>query len=193
MLAANKHKTGNSDVSISGQKSALIQGIPTTVGHKIGESQVQSSGANVFALPRKIPILSSDMAAQMNPQVDPNTLGEPLGTETIQQPFSLSTFAVPILDASMEPKFERSHVVVIIDPSRQAKPGSYVLAKTRAGEAIFRKYKELGIDDKGLPIFELVPLNDDFATLHSDRDGLAIIGEMAAFTYYVDEWHPASA
>lgn len=129
----------------------------------------------------------------MSTQVDPNTLGEPLGTETIHQPFSLETFAVPIQDASMEPRFERGHVVVIIDPARSPKPGSYVLARTRAGEAIFRKYRELGIDQEGQPIFELAPLNDDFATLHSERDGLTIIGGMAAFTSYVDEWHPTGA
>jgi transcriptional regulator with XRE-family HTH domain len=192
MLPASKHKTSTNDASITGHKTPMIREMLTEAGHTIGKSQVISGSANVLPLPRKIPVLSFEMAAQMSTQVDPFTLGEPLGTETIHQPFSLSTFAVPIVDASMEPRFERGHAVVIIDPARPPRPGSFVLARTRAGDAIFRKYRELGLDERGAPTFELVPMNDDFATLHSERDGLTVIGEMAAFTYYVDEWRPTA-
>jgi SOS-response transcriptional repressor LexA len=127
------------------------------------------------------------MAAQMTPQMDPNTLGEPLGKETISKPLSLATFAVPVKDRSMAPQFEPGREVLIIDPEWTPKPTKLVLARTRNGDLVFRRYREVGLNDDGVMVFELVPANSDFATLHSERDNLTIIGVMAGYTHYEQE------
>jgi SOS-response transcriptional repressor LexA len=75
----------------------------------------------------------------------------------------------------MLPRFEEDDVV-IIDPMQQPIPGSFVVAKNTDEEATFKKYRALGVDEYGNDVFELVPLNDDFATLHSERDHLRIVG-----------------
>lgn len=183
----NKHKTSASDASISTPKVPVTKQLPTNGSHRITGNYPEPEGANVLPMPRKVPILSYEMAAQMTPLVDPNTLGEPLGTETIQKPLSLATFAVPIRDASMAPQFEPGREVVIIDPAWAPKPGKLVLARMRTGEVIFRKYREIGLNEAGVMVFELAPHNTDFATLHSERDGLTIIGVMAAYTHYEQE------
>lgn len=190
MRESPKHKTSADDASIRGEKTPLLREIPTQRRLKIWETSVQF-GANVLPLPRTIPVLSYEMAAQMTPQTDPNTIGAPIGTVTIHQPMSGAAFAVLIHDAAMEPKFDRLHVVVTIDPARAPKPGDIVLGRIRGGSSVVRKYKELGLDERGKMTFELVPLNSDFATLHSERDGLEVIGAMASFTHYVDEWAPS--
>ena len=42
-----------------------------------------------------------------------------------------------------------------------------MVAKNHQAEATFKKYRPRGIDADGKPIFELVPLNDDYATICS--------------------------
>lgn len=185
MLETAKHKIGTEDASIRSPKSGLIKDSPTSRSHRIGELSVESDDANV--LPRDIPILSYEKAGQMTPLVDPWTHDESLGKVTINKPYSLSTFAIPIRDASMHPRFEEGLDFPIIDPARPAAPGKCVLARTRTGETVFRKYREIGMNERGEMVFELAPVNDDFATLHSERDGLVIIGRMVAYTHYEEE------
>lgn len=187
MLGISKHKTSASDVSISGQKGHLIKDSLTTRSHRIGGGPTGSADANVLQPLREIPILTSEQATKMTALIDPNTLGEPLGRITIHKESSPSTFAIPIEDSSMEPTFERGRVVVIIDPERPPAPGKYVFARTRSGDGVFRKYREIGLNERGIMTFELIPLNNDYATLHSDRDGLEIIGRMRAHTHYDED------
>jgi SOS-response transcriptional repressor LexA len=181
MLDPAKHKTSAPDASISNPNTGLFKDFPATRSHRMGES---SAGTDENVLPRDVPILSYEKASQMSAVVDPWSLGEPLGRETIHKPFSAATFAVPIMDASMHPKFEEGRDFPIIDPARLPVPGKFVLARNRPGGVVFRKYRELGMNEHGDMAFELVPLNDDFATLHSERDGLIVIGTMVAYTHY---------
>ncbi|KAJ8740021.1 helix-turn-helix domain-containing protein [Aeromonas veronii] len=78
---------------------------------------------------------------------------------------------------SMTPFFNEGDLV-IIDPDEQPRPGDYVVAKNGGEEATFKKYRPRGIDENGKEVFELVPLNDDYPTMHSDRQPIEIIGVM---------------
>lgn len=77
----------------------------------------------------------------------------------------------------MLPEF-RSGDRVLIDPEVSPRPGDFVAAKNSHEEATFKKYRVRGVDDRGNQIFELVPLNEDFETLYSDQQRLAVIGVM---------------
>ena len=78
---------------------------------------------------------------------------------------------------SMNPVFNEGDLV-IIDPDESPRPGDYVVAKNGGEEATFKKYRPRGIDENGQEVFELVPLNDDYPTMHSDRQHIEIIGVM---------------
>ena len=86
-------------------------------------------------------------------------------------------FGLWIRGRSMTPMFNEGDLV-IIDPDEQPRPGDYVVAKNGSEEATFKKYRPRGIDESGQEVFELVPLNDDFPTMHSDRQHIEIIGVM---------------
>ncbi|MHC6657390.1 LexA family protein [Aeromonas salmonicida] len=78
---------------------------------------------------------------------------------------------------SMLPQFKEGHLI-IVDPDEAPQPGDYVVAKNGSNEATFKKYRPRGIDENGKEVFELVPLNDDYPTMHSDRQHIQIIGVM---------------
>jgi SOS-response transcriptional repressor LexA len=78
---------------------------------------------------------------------------------------------------SMVPLFKEGDLI-IVDPDEGPQPGDYVVAKNGSDEATFKKYRPRGIDENGQEVFELVPLNDDYPTMHSDRQHIQIIGVM---------------
>lgn len=78
---------------------------------------------------------------------------------------------------SMAPQFNEGDLV-IVDPDEQPRPGDFVVAKNGCDEATFKKYRPRGIDEHGQEVFELVPLNDDYPPMYSDRQHIEIIGVM---------------
>ncbi|XEI34702.1 helix-turn-helix domain-containing protein [Aeromonas veronii] len=78
---------------------------------------------------------------------------------------------------SMAPQFNEGDLV-IVDPDEQPRPGDFVVAKNGSNEATFKKYRPRGIDEHGQEVFELVPLNDDYPPMYSDRQQIEIIGVM---------------
>ena len=86
-------------------------------------------------------------------------------------------FGLWIRGRSMNPVFNEGDLV-IIDPDESPRPGDYVVAKNGSEEATFKKYRPRGIDENGQEVFELVPLNEDYPTMHSDRQHIEIIGVM---------------
>lgn len=78
---------------------------------------------------------------------------------------------------SMTPFFNEGDLI-IVDPDEAPRPGDYVVAKNGSEEATFKKYRPRGIDENGQEVFELVPLNDDYPPMHSDRQHIEIIGVM---------------
>lgn len=86
-------------------------------------------------------------------------------------------FALTIRGESMLPEF-REDDIVIIDPGVFPGPGDFVVASNDQHEATFKKYRPRGVDANGETVIELVPLNDDFPILRSDRSPFRIIGTM---------------
>ncbi|EKB12684.1 TPA: helix-turn-helix domain-containing protein [Aeromonas veronii] len=84
---------------------------------------------------------------------------------------------------SMLPQFKEGDLI-IVDPDESPQPGDYVVAKNGSDEATFKKYRPRGIDESGKEVFELVPLNDDYPTMHSDRQHIQIIGVMVEHRSY---------
>lgn len=84
---------------------------------------------------------------------------------------------------SMLPQFKEGDLI-IVDPDESPQPGDYVVAKNGSDEATFKKYRPRGIDESGQEVFELVPLNDDYPTMHSDRQHIQIIGVMVEHRSY---------
>lgn len=86
-------------------------------------------------------------------------------------------FAIELKGHSMEPEFVEGDIV-LIDPDDPPHPGDFVVAKNGEEAATFKKYRPRGIGDNGHEVFELVPLNEDFPTMRSDRQHIQIIGTM---------------
>lgn len=86
-------------------------------------------------------------------------------------------FGLWISGNSMTPFFNEGDLV-IIDPDESPRPGDYVVAMHDREEATFKKYRPRGIDENGQDVFELAPLNEDYPTMHSDRQHIDIIGVM---------------
>jgi SOS-response transcriptional repressor LexA len=171
------HKSSVGDVPINAPKVVLIVKSAHTNEHTITEKKPSAYG-NVERIAmghREIPVISYVQAGMMTEALDPFSLGEGFETITVGFPCSEHTFALRLKGKSMLPKFEEDDVIVV-DPLEQPTPGSFVVAKNTEEEATFKKYKALGVDEYGNAVFELVPLNDDFATLHSVRDHLHIVG-----------------
>jgi SOS-response transcriptional repressor LexA len=93
------------------------------------------------------------------------------------------TFALRITGNSMEPEF-REGDIVIIDPDVRPNAGDYVVAKNHEEAATFKKYRPRGINEAGHEVFELVPLNEDYAPMRSDLQPILIIGTMVEHTRY---------
>ena len=91
------------------------------------------------------------------------------------------TFALKVMGDSMEPEF-REGDVIFVDPDKEPKAGSYVVAKNHEEEATFKKYRSRGKDAEGREVFELVPLNENYATLRSDQEPITIIGVVVEHT-----------
>lgn len=83
----------------------------------------------------------------------------------------------------MEPEF-REHDIVVIDPDVRPNPGDYVVARNHEEAATFKKYRPRGLDAGGQEIFELVPLNEDYAVMRSDQQPIQIIGTMVEHTRF---------
>lgn len=129
----------------------------------------------VEARGRRVPVISYVQAGLMVEVIDPFTLGGGFEIIEVTIPCSARTFALRIRGNSMEPRFYEGDIA-IIDPEINPKPGQFVVAKNTSEEATFKKYRPRGMDARGNDIFELVPMNDDYPTLHSERDHLHIIG-----------------
>lgn len=132
---------------------------------------------------RKIPIISYVQAGIWRDIVDTYPVGHSDETVSAKAEYGLHTFALRIQGNSMEPEFKEGDIVVI-DPDVVPRPGDYVVAKNHAEEATFKKYRPRGISETGEEVFELVPLNDDYAIMRSDTQPIKIIGTMVESTRF---------
>lgn len=87
-------------------------------------------------------------------------------------------FSLKVEGLSMSPTFMPGDEL-IVDGSLEAKPGSLVIAQEiqhGVARTTFKKYRVIGVNEFGVDIIELVPLNPDFPTLNSLQIDIAIIG-----------------
>lgn len=180
------HEARHSGAAISAPKGSLIKGMPQKFGNNISADETKIDVRNVVPAPRDqryIPVISYVQAGMMTEAVDPFALGDGLETILTDLDLSAQAFALVIEGPSMLPEFNEGDKV-IIDPACAPRPGDFVVARNRADEATFMKYRPRGTGETGQMVFELVPLNDDFPTLHSERDHLRLIGVMIEHRKY---------
>ncbi|RUT37729.1 LexA family protein [Acinetobacter baumannii] len=104
----------------------------------------------------------------------------PLGTTwtTYQGARPECVFSLKVEDLSMAPEF-MSGDEIVVDGALEAKPGSLVIAQEvqhGVARTTFKKYRVIGVNEFGVDIIELVPLNPDFPTLNSTQIEISIIG-----------------
>ena len=127
---------------------------------------------------RKIPLLDFVQAGQWREVVYDglNAKGESYTTHMGSDPKAV--FSLEIDGESMAPEFHTGDVVVV-DASLAPNPGSLVIAqevKQGIASTTFKRYKVIGVNDYGVDIIELVPLNKDFPTYNSTQIEISIIG-----------------
>ena len=131
---------------------------------------MEFSGASLASQDtRMLPLVSMVQAGLGRDIVDAYPRGqgqEAIGVDAeLAKQLSRVAFALKIEGDSMSPEFQPDDVV-IIDPEVAPLPGDYVVAKLDGdSRATFKKYRNRGTAANGTPIFELVPLNVDYATI----------------------------
>ena len=141
-----------------------------------------SYGLTLYPDKRGIPIISWVQAGTWREIVDSFPLGGADDYILAHNSHGPHTFAVRIVGNSMEPEF-REHDIVVIDPDVMPNPGDYVVARNHEEAATFKKYRPRGIVD-GQEVFELVPLNEDYAVMRSNEQPIQIIGTMVEHTRF---------
>ena len=126
---------------------------------------------------RPYPVISYIQAGLLSEIKDPYPPGAGHDVEYGDDDASPWAFFLEIEGESMLPEF-RPGDRVRIDPEVAPSPGDFVVARNTREEATFKKYRVRGIDANGNEIFDLVPLNDNYPTLHSDEMQLHVIGTM---------------
>lgn len=108
----------------------------------------------------------------------------PLGTSwtTYESARPECVFSLKVEGKSMTPEFQPGDEIVV-DSSLEARPGALVIAQeVQHGQArtTFKKYRVIGVNEFGVDVIELVPLNPDFPTLNSNQIDISIIGVVVA-------------
>ncbi|AWV87083.1 LexA family transcriptional repressor [Acinetobacter radioresistens] len=89
-----------------------------------------------------------------------------------------AVFSLEVDGMSMAPDYLPGDEIVV-DAARAPIPGSLVVAQEiQHGAALttFKKYRVIGVNEHGVDIIELVPLNPDFPTYNSMQIEISIIG-----------------
>lgn len=108
----------------------------------------------------------------------------PLGTSwtTYEGARPECVFSLKVEGLSMAPEFIPGDELVV-DGSLDPKPGSLVIAQEiqhGLARTTFKKYRVIGVNEYGVDVIELVPLNPDFPTLNSNQIEISIIGVVVA-------------
>ena len=156
-----------------------------------GEGEMLPTGgrvepSNVTPAPigtRRVPLISYVQAGCWTEATDPATVGDGFEYLLTDLELSGSAFALQIEGESMLPQF-RPGDRVIVDPEICPQPGDFVVAMNGGHEATFKKYRPRSMDEAGNVVFELVPLNEDFAPMRSDQTPIRIVGTMMEHRQY---------
>lgn len=128
---------------------------------------------------RQIPVINYIQAGHPREVVDAYSEGDGFDTVGVDAQLAVRlgtyAFALEVSGESMLPDFKPGDIV-IIDPDVQVRPGDIVVAKLDQEEAAtLKKYRDRGRDSDGQPIFELVPLNDDYPVVVVDTGNPGIL------------------
>jgi SOS-response transcriptional repressor LexA len=146
----------------------------------VKESKFKGFDANAKIVPngmRLYPVLSAIQAGKVKEIAVPYEPGDGYDVDYGDDCHSDGSYFFLIEGESMLPEF-RDGDRVLIDPNVTPLAGDFVAAKNGKEEATFKKYRARGVDWRNHPIFELVPLNDDYETIRSDQHDLTILGTM---------------
>jgi SOS-response transcriptional repressor LexA len=142
--------------------------------HSVQSTVLRYDLSNVMPIKkivRPIPVISSVAAGQWREAIE-----EPVSEYVYPTKMrSQNAFGLLIIGKSMEPDFKEDEYI-IVDPDVMPNPTDYVVALNGKNEATFKKYRSRGINENGEEVFELIPLNPDFATIRSDREKVILIG-----------------
>jgi len=162
---------------LSKQILSLAQSLPK---QETAETNMSISSVGT----RKIPLISYVQAGLMCEAIDPYSVGDAADFLLSDLDLGANAFALEIRGESMLPDFKEGDRIVI-DPSVEPLPGDFVVAKNGHEEATFKKYRPTGrLDSNGNLIFDLIPLNLDYAPMHSDVVPLRIVGTMIEHRRY---------
>ena len=168
-----------------------IEDISPSLASRLPSSRLPPAGvthepSNVTPAPigtRLVPLISYVQAGYWTEATDPATVGDGFEYLLTDLELSGSAFALQIEGESMLPQF-RPGDRVIVDPEICPQPGDFVVAMNGGHEATFKKYRPRSMDEAGNVVFELVPLNEDFAPMRSDQTPIRIVGTMMEHRQY---------
>lgn len=132
---------------------------------------------------RRVPLISYVQAGYWTEASDAAMVGDGFEYLLTDLELSGSAFALQIEGESMLPQFKPGDRV-IVDPEICPQPGDFVVAMNGGHEATFKKYRPRSVDEAGNVVFELVPLNEDFAPMRSDQTPIRIVGTMMEHRQY---------
>lgn len=165
------------DLNVPGGKSLtkLAQYLGVTEGFLLYGHEEEANVGPAPVTAQQIPIISYVQAGAWSPECDARNLDGTIDYILTSEFHSYSTFALKVKGKSMEPDFVEGDVI-IVDPELHPGPGDYVVAKNGSDEATFKKYRARGVSESGEEIFELVPLNEDYAVRNSANEKIRIVG-----------------
>jgi SOS-response transcriptional repressor LexA len=129
----------------------------------------------------KVPLIDYNQAVLFTGRVVPDLLRHGIEDFILTDgDHSRMAFALEVKGDSMIPSFKEGDKI-IVDRDVTPGPGDYVIASEKGGEVTFRKYRPVGKSETGKEVFELIPLNDDYATVRSDVVDVEVIGTMIEY------------
>lgn len=177
------------------QKSAYLASISEYLGVELGwllngEGKADKSinitpSSNISTIDtavRRIPLLDYVQAGLFHDvgYDGINSIGDSYTTYQGYKPECV--FALRVEGLSMAPDFLPGDEL-IVDASLEAKPGSLVIAQEiqhGIARTTFKKYRVIGVNEFGVDVIELVPLNPDYPTYNSTQIEISIIGVVVA-------------
>lgn len=154
----------------------------TGEGHPAG---VEDAPAHFESRPRELPVIDYVRAGNWDTVTDAYPRGAGMARIAVDRAVGDNAFALFVRGDSMSPEY-REGDCVIVEPAVDPRPGDHVVAKLdNEEEATLKKYRPRGTDAEGVPIIELVPLNDDWPTLRIDATHPGrIIGTVVEHRHY---------
>ncbi|MFW1850274.1 LexA family protein [Acinetobacter guillouiae] len=175
-ISGVNNPTGNRLIQLSQALNTTPEWLLNGAGNPVVETS--SNVQPVLKGLRKIPVLDYIQAGLLHEvgYDGINPKGETYTSYMGSKPECV--FSLEVMGLSMAPEYMPGDEIVV-DAALAPKPGSLVIAQeTQHGVArtTFKKYRVIGVNEFGVDIVELVPLNPDFPIYNSTQIDISIIG-----------------